>query len=389
VGLGPERPLGHRPHHQVRREHLAGADRGRGEGLRAQRAIDRKELKRLDLFSQYAMVAAAEAMTDAGLSDADLGPRGGVYEGSGIGGLGEITSGHTDFTREGPKGLTPFFIPKSLTNLAAGHIAMRWHAQGPSLAVSTACATGNHMIGEGWHVIRRGDADVIVAGGTEAANLGLAVAGFMVMKALSKRNDDPLTASRPFDRDRDGFVIGEGAGIVILEELEHARARGARIYAELVGYGLTNDAHHITAPAPGGEGAVRCMEMALRSGGVAPEEVDYINAHGTSTPANDSSETAAVKTVFGAHAHRLMMSSSKSMTGHLLGAAGGLEAVICAKAMQDGFIPPTANLENPDPECDLDYVAKVGRAVAVRTMMSNAFGFGGTNATIVMRRIEA
>ena len=354
-----------------------------------ERAIERKDLKRLDLFSQYAVVAAAEAMADARLADADLGPRGGVYVGSGIGGLGEITSGHTDFTREGPKGLTPFFIPKSLTNLAAGHIAMRWHAQGPSLAVSTACATGNHMIGEAWHVIRRGDADVIIAGGTEAANLGLAVAGFMVMKALSKRNEDPLTASRPFDRDRDGFVIGEGAGIVVLEELEHALARDAKIYGELVGYGLTNDAHHITAPAPGGEGAVRCMQMALRSGGIAPEEIEYINAHGTSTPANDSSETAAVKTAFGDHAHRLMMSSSKSMTGHLLGAAGGLEAVICAKAMVDEFIPPTANLENPDPECDLDYVPKVGRAKKVRTMMSNAFGFGGTNATIVMRRYEA
>lgn len=352
--------------------------------------LDRKGLKRLDPFIQYAMVASHEAILDAGLDpDAPLGERAGVYVGSGIGGIGDIYESSVTLDRDGHRSVSPFFIPKALTNLAGGQIALRHGARGPSLCVTTACATGNHSIGEAWRVLRQGDADLIIAGGAEAPICPLGVAGFMVMKALSRRNDDPATASRPFDVDRDGFVIGEGAGIVILETLEHALARGARIYAEVVGYGLTNDAHHITAPSPGGEGAVRCMQMALRSAGLAPEAVDYVNAHGTSTPANDVTETQAVKAVFGEHARRLMMSSTKGVTGHLLGAAGGLEAVITALALHHGVAPPTATLSTPDPECDLDYVPGVARPAPLQVAMSNAFGFGGTNATLIMRRFDA
>ncbi len=351
--------------------------------------LDRKVLKRLDLFIQYAMAAAHEAVVDAGLdTQAALGDEAGVYVGSGIGGIGEINDGALILEREGFKGLSPFFIPKALANLAAGQIAMRYGARGPSLCISTACATGNHCLGEAWRVLRNGEADLIIAGGAEAAILPLGMAGFMVMKALSKRNDDPATASRPFDVDRDGFVMGEGAGIVVLETEAHAVARGAKIYAELVGYGLTNDAHHITAPSPGGEGAARCMRMALRSAGLRPEDVDYINAHGTSTPANDVTETEAIKAVFGEHAYKLMVSSTKSMTGHLLGAAGGLEAVITCKALETGVVPPTATLQHADPECDLDYVPRVARQAPIRVALSNALGFGGKNSTLAFRRWE-
>ena len=270
----------------------------------------------------------------------------------------------------------------------SGHIAIEYGAQGPSLCVTTACATGNHSIGEAWRSIRNDETDVVIAGGAEASMTPVGIAGFMVMKALSKRNDDPATACRPFDAQRDGFVMGEGAGIVVLEELEHARRRGATILAELVGYALTNDAWHDTAPAPGGAGAVRCMRGALASAGVRPDEVDYINAHGTSTPQNDATETQAIKTVFGDHAYKVAISSTKGVTGHLLGAAGGVEAVASVLALSTGTVPPTANLVNPDPECDLDYVPRVARVTNPRIAVSNAFGFGGTNATLVFRRWE-
>ena len=351
--------------------------------------LDRKVLKRLELFIQYGLVASHEALLDAGLStDEPLGDRAGVYVGSGIGGIGDIAESAVSLERDGFKSISPFFIPKALTNLAGGQIAMRYGMRGPSLCVSTACATGNHSLGEAWRVLRQDDADLIVAGGAEGAIAPLGIAGFMVMKALSKRNDDPGTASRPFDLGRDGFVMGEGAGVLVLETLEHALARGARIYCELVGYGLTNDAHHITAPSPGGEGAVRCMKMCLRSAGLAPEDVDYINAHGTSTPTNDVTETEAIKTAFGDHARKLMISSTKSMTGHLLGAAGGLEAVITARALHEGWVPPTANLVTPDPECDLDYVPNTARRADLKVALSNAFGFGGTNSTLAFRKWE-
>ncbi|GDX80244.1 3-oxoacyl-[acyl-carrier-protein] synthase 2 [Deltaproteobacteria bacterium] len=356
------------------------------KGFDVEQRIDKKLARRLDLFAQYAMFAADEALADAGLSPSEEGdPRFGVYVGTGIGGLQEIVNGSRLFDQMGWKGLSPFFIPRALTNLAGGQIAIRYRAQGPALCVTTACATGNHAIGEAFRAIRSDDADVIIAGGCEAAVTPVGLAGFMVMRALSKRNDDPATASRPFDRDRDGFVMGEGAGIVVLEELEHAKARGARIYGEIIGYALNNDAWHDTAPSPGGAGAARCMQAALRSARLSPELVDYINAHGTSTPQNDVTETAAVKTVFGDHAKKLLVSSTKGVTGHLLGAAGGVEAVATALTLQTGIVPPTANLFVPDPECDLDYVALEARETRPAIAMSNSFGFGGVNATLVMR----
>ncbi len=347
--------------------------------------IDRKMVKRLDLFAQYAMVAAREAFTHAGLSPyADGNPRFGMFIGTGIGGLNEIVAGAEAFRERGFKGLSPFFIPRALSNLAGGHLAIEMGAQGPSLCVATACATGNHSIGEAFRAIRYDDADVCLAGGAEGAITGLGLGGFMVMKALSKRNDS--TASRPFDEQRDGFVMGEGAGIVVVEELEHARRRGATIYAEVVGYAHSNDAHHETAPPPGGAGAARAMRAALKSASMDPEDVDYINAHGTSTPMNDATETQAIKGVFGEHAYKLAVSSTKSVTGHMLGAAGGVEAIASALALYHGVLPPTAHLENPDPACDLDYVPRVARQVQARAAVSNAFGFGGTNATLVFRR---
>ena len=356
------------------------------KGFDAEALLGRKQARRMDPFTQYALVAAMEAMRQAGLNRWEQGnPMAGVYVGTGIGGFNEIITGDRLFQKEGYRGLSPFFIPRALTNMACGQIAQHYHAQGPSLCVSTACATGNHSIGEAWRCIRAGDADVILAGGAEAAVNPLGLCGFAVMKALSRRNDDPKTASRPFDKDRDGFVMGEGAAILVLEELAHARARGAVIFAELVGYGLSNDAHHDTAPAPGGAGAVRCMQMALRSAGLQPDQVSYINAHGTSTPYNDASETQAIKTVFGDHARRLAVSSTKSVTGHLLGAAGGVEAVASVLALQTGWLPPTANLTTPDPECDLDYVPEARKADP-EVVLSNAFGFGGANASLIFRR---
>jgi len=352
--------------------------------------LDRRATKRMDRFMQYAAAASYEAVADAALdwNGDGLGDMAGVFIGTGIGGLAEIVKGSVKFETESYRGLTPFFIPRALTNLAAGQVAMKLGARGPSLCVSTACATGNHSIGEAWRTIRAGDADLIVAGGAEAAVLPVGIAGFMVMRALSNRNDDPTTASRPFDRDRDGFVMGEGAGVVVLEALEYAQARGAKIYCELVGYALTNDAYHITQPPPGHTGAVRCMRAALKSAGLNGEDVDYINAHGTSTPQNDIHETQAIKAVFGEHAMDLAVSSTKSMTGHLLGAAGGLEAVLTVKAITTGLIPPTATLQNPDEGCDLDYVPGIARESRVDTALSNAFGFGGTNASLVFRRFK-
>jgi 3-oxoacyl-[acyl-carrier-protein] synthase II len=363
---------------------------GQVNGFDAAAVLGRRSAKRMDRFMQFALVASLEAVADAGLTPGEegLGDRAGVYVGSGIGGIAELVSGADGMTESGYKGLSPFFIPRVLTNLAAGHIAMATGARGPSLCVSTACATGNHSIGEAMHVIRSGRADIILAGGAEASVQPIGVGGFMVMRALSKNNDNPESASRPFDRDRDGFVMGEGAGVVVLESLEHAKARGARIYCEVLGYGLTNDAFHITQPAPGHAGAARCMKAALDDAKVSPSEVDYINAHGTSTDANDRNEAIAIRTVFGDHADALMVSSTKSMSGHLLGAAGGLEAVIMAKAIAHGVVPPTLNLENPGEGCDLDFVPGAARDVRVDIAVSNGFGFGGTNAVLVFRRFD-
>ena len=359
------------------------------KGFDGEALLGKKVVRRLDLFAQYAMVATHEACRDAGIEPRPDGdPRLSVYVGTGIGGLNEIVAGALNFAREGYKGISPFFIPRALTNLAGGHIAIHYGAQGPSLCVTTACATGNHSIGEAFRAIAMDDADIAIAGGAEGAITDIGIAGFMVMKALSKRNDDPTTASRPFDADRDGFVMGEGAGVLVLEELEHALARGARIYAEIVGYAHSNDAWHETQPAPGGAGAVRCMRAAIKNAGLTPEDVDYINAHGTSTPQNHDTETQAIQTTIGAHAAKLAVSSTKSVTGHLLGAAGGVEALASVLALHTGWLPPTANLETPDPECTLDYVPKVARKADPRVALSNAFGFGGTNATLVFRKWE-
>jgi len=351
--------------------------------------LSRREAKRMDRFCQFAVVASDEAVIHAGLDwEAEDSERIGVVFGSGIGGLSEILRGHAGYLERGWKGMSPFFIPRSLTNIAAGHLAMRYDAQGPNICVTTACASGNHALGEAMHIIQRDEADVIVAGGAEAPIEGPGVAGFTVMKALS-RNLDAASASRPFDRERDGFVIGEGAGMLVLEELEHARARGATIYAELVGYAHTNDAHHLTSPSPNGAGAARCMRMALRSAGIRPEQVQYINAHGTSTPQNDVNETRAIHAVFGDHARALMVSSTKSVTGHLLGAAGGIEALATVMTLHEQTVPPTATWRNRDPECDLDYVPRDARQAPVQLALSNSFGFGGTNATVVFKRFSS
>jgi len=352
--------------------------------------IERKEIKRMDPFIHYAMAAASMALGDAALAiDGALAPRAGVYVGTGLGGLSTLERYHKAYLLEGgPKKISPFFIPMLISNLAPGHIGMRYGAKGPNLSTTTACAASSHAIGEAMRAIRSGICDVVISGGTEATITPMALGGFCSMKALSSRNGDPGTASRPFDRDRDGFVMGEGSAILILEELEFARKRGARIYSELLGYGASADAHHVTAPAPGGEGAARAMVSALADAGVSPDAVDYVNAHGTSTPYNDLFETMAIKTVFGERAKRIAVSSTKSMTGHLLGAAGALEALFCTLALQEGVIPPTVNYTTPDPECDLDYVPNVPRRQAIRYALSNSFGFGGTNSVLLFGRFE-
>lgn len=350
--------------------------------------VDPKESKRMDRYTQFAMVASAMAMEDAGLEiSEEMSEMAGVIIGSGIGGISTFEAEYDKYLERGPKRVSPLLVPMMIGDMAAGLVAMRYNAKGPNMCIVSACASGAHSIGEAFETIRRGDSDIVITGAAEAPITKLTVAGFASMKALSFRNEEPTRASRPFDRDRDGFVIGEGAGIVILEEYEHAKKRGARIYAELAGYGATADAHHMTAPAPEGEGAQRAMKIALRKAGVTPEQVDYINAHGTSTPLNDKYETAAMRHVFGAHAKKLAISSTKSVTGHLLGAAGPIECVASALVIERGFIPPTMNYENLDPDCDLDYVPNKARQAQVRVVMSNSFGFGGHNASLLLRRI--
>ena len=350
--------------------------------------IDKKEARKMDLFIHYAVASAAMAINDSGLEiNEDNAERVGVVVGSGMGGLPSIEKYHGAYIDGGYRKISPFFIPMSIINLAAGQISIMHGAKGPNIAPVSACATGTHAIGDAFRIIQRGDADAVISGGSESTVCPLGIGGFSVMKALSTRNDDPVTASRPFDKNRDGFVMGEGSGIVVLEEYESAKKRGARIYAEVLGYGLTADAHHLTAPSPGGEGAARCMQMALDTAGLNPEDVDYINAHGTSTPFNDLYETLAIKSVFGDHARKLMISSTKSMTGHLLGAAGGVEAIFSLLAIARGVVPPTINYTEPDPECDLDYVPNEARQADVKVAISNSLGFGGTNATILFRKV--
>jgi 3-oxoacyl-[acyl-carrier-protein] synthase II len=351
--------------------------------------MDRKEARRNDRFVQFAIAATRMALEDA---DFRITPenrdRVGVVLGSGIGGANTWEEQHRVLLERGPDRVSPFFIPMLISNMAAGMVSIVFGARGPNTSVVTACATGGHCIGDAFKIIQRGDADAMIAGGTEAAITALSIAGFCSMKAMSTRNHEPERAVRPFDRDRDGFVMGEGAGVVILEDLERARARGARIYCEVVGYGMSADAYHITQPDPEGEGAAQSMARCLEDAGLSPQEVDYINAHGTSTPYNDKFETLAIKRVFGDHAYRLAVSSTKSMTGHLLGAAGGVELIACALSVHEGVLPPTINYETPDPDCDLDYVPNRARPAPVRVALSNAFGFGGHNCTLAVRRFE-
>lgn len=359
------------------------------KGFDPLRFVEKKEVKKLDRFIQFAIAAGQFALEDSGLAITPaLAPRVGVYIGSGIGGFATIEREHSELLKGGPRRISPFFIPAAIVNLAAGWVSIRSGAKGPNSATATACTSGAHAVGDSFRLIQRGDAVAMIAGGAEAAITPLGVGGFCAMRALSTRNDAPERASRPFDKDRDGFVIGEGAGILLLEELEHARARGARVYAELVGYGMAGDAYHISAPSEDGDGAARVMQATLADAGVAPAEVDYVNVHGTSTPRGDVVEMVAAKTVFGEHARKLALSSTKSMTGHLLGAAGGLEAGVTALALHHQLIPPTINLENQDPECDLDCVPNQARPSELRYALSNSFGFGGTNGALLMKRFE-
>lgn len=359
------------------------------KGFNPEDYMEKKEVRRLDRFTQFAIAASQMAINDANLTiDETNAERVGVYIGSGIGGLKTIEDQHSVLLEKGPKRISPFFIPMLISNMASGQVSIYTGAKGPNSAPVSACATGTHAIGDAYLMIERGDADVMIAGGSEATITPLAVGGFASMRALSTKNDDPTKASRPFDKDRDGFIIGEGAGILILESLEHAKKRGAHIYAEVTGYGATGDAYHLTAPAPGGEGAARAMKIAMNRGGVKPEEVDYINAHGTSTELNDKFETMAIKKAFGEHAYKLAVSSTKSMTGHLLGAAGAVEGIIIALALKNGVIPPTINYETKDEDCDLDYVPNKLREKNIQVALSNSLGFGGHNATIMMRKFE-
>ncbi len=352
--------------------------------------VDKKEARRLDPYLQYAVACAAMAVQDAGLDLAKIdGARFGTIVGSGIGGITTLLEGEHILQEKGPERVSPFLIPMLIVNMASGLISMRFGAKGPNTSVVTACATGNHAIGDAFKVIERGDADLMIAGGAEAIIVPLTMAGFCAMKAMTNRNDEPLRASRPFDADLDGFVPSEGGAIVILEALEHARRRDARIYAEIIGYGMSADAHHMTAPDPAGDGALRAMASALRDAGLDPTAIGYINAHGTSTPYNDKFETIAIKRLFGEHAGRLAVSSTKSMTGHLLGAAGGVEAIATALALHHGILPPTINYETLDPDCDLDYIPNQARKQDVEVALSNAFGFGGTNATLAFKKYRA
>ena len=352
--------------------------------------IDKKVAKHLDLFVQYAVAAAGEALRNAGFQvTEENAPRVGSIMGCGLGGLPTIEKYHQVALEKGTKRITPFFIPMVIPNMGAGQISIIYGTRGPNLCLTTACAAGTHAVGEAFRSIVNDECDVAITGGSESVICPLAVGGFHAMKALSTRNDQPEKASRPFDRDRDGFIISEGAGVLILEELEHAKSRGATIYAEVAGYGLSGDGYHMAAPPEDGNGAIRCMKMALKDAGMKPEDVDYINAHGTSTPLNDVVETRAIKTAFGDQAYKLAISSTKSMTGHMLGGAGGIEAVFTALSIKHQIAPPTMNLENPDPECDLDYVPNQARTMKIRAAMSNSFGFGGTNAVLIMKQYEA
>jgi 3-oxoacyl-[acyl-carrier-protein] synthase II len=359
------------------------------QGFDPLKFIEKKEVKKMDLFIHYAVAAAQEAMDDSGLRiTAENATRVGTYIGSGIGGFGVIEREHEKYLKGGPGKISPFFIPAAIVNLASGHVSIRFGAKGPNSATCTACSTGAHAVGDSFKIIQRGDADAMMCGGAEAAITPMGVGGFAAMRALSTRNDDPAHSSRPFDDDRDGFVIGEGAGILMLEELGHARRRGAKIYAEVVGYGMSSDAFHITQPSEDADGAVRVMTNAIQDAGIQAHDVDYINAHGTSTYYNDKLETMAIKRVFGDSAYSIPVSSTKSMMGHLLGAAGGVEAGLIALALRDQIIPPTANYEKPDPECDLDYVPNGARRIEIRYALSNSFGFGGTNAALLMKRYD-
>ena len=346
-----------------------------------------KEAKKMDVFIHYGLAAGCQAFEHSGVVVTDdNADRIGVAIGAGIGGITGIENGHNSFLKGGPRRISPFFVPSNIINMISGNLSIKYGLKGPNFAIVTACTTGTHNIGEAARVIMYGDADVMVAGGAEMATSPTSLGGFASAKALSRRNDEPELASRPWDRDRDGFVLSDGAGVLVLEELEHARRRGATIYAELVGYGMSADAYHMTQPPAGGEGAARCMKHALRDAGINPEQIDYINAHGTSTPAGDLAETQAVKSVFGDHAYRVAVSSTKSMTGHMLGAAGGIEAIFSVLALRDQVAPPTINLDNPDPECDLDFVPHHARKMALDYVMSNSFGFGGTNGTVIFKK---
>jgi len=357
---------------------------GEVKGFNPEDYVEKKEIRRMDLFIQYAIAASEMAVQDSGLEiDGAINDRVGVIIGTGLGGLPTLEEYHKVLLEKGPNRITPFFIPKLIANMASGHVAMHFNARGPNSCVVTACATGAHCIGDAFRAIRYGDADAIITGGTEANITPLCVGGFNVMKAISTRNHEPEKACRPFDKERDGFVISEGAGILILEELGFALRRGARIYAEIIGYGLNGDAYHITAPSPNGEGAIKCMSLALADAGISPDQIDYINAHGTSTTLNDLAETIAIKAVFSERAYQIPISATKSMTGHLLGAAGSTEGIFTILTIRDGIIPPTINLENPDPQCDLDYIPKESREKDVNIAMSNSFGFGGTNAVLI------
>jgi 3-oxoacyl-[acyl-carrier-protein] synthase II len=363
---------------------------GEVKGFNPEDYMDKKEVKKMDAFIQYALASGKMALEDSQLKiDESNADRVGVLVGAGIGGLSTIEKYHSILLEKGPKKISPFFIPMLIVNLAPGQISIYFGARGPNSSVVTACATGNHSIGEAFRIIQRGDADAMIAGGAESVITPLAVGGFCSMKALSTRNDEPERASRPFEKDRDGFIIAEGAGVLILEDLQHALKRGANIHAEIIGFGCNGDAYHISAPSPNGIGAAKCMEISMKDAGINYDEVDYINAHGTSTPLNDMSETMAMKKVFKDHAKKVAVSSTKSMTGHLLGAAGGVEAIYSVLAIKHGVIPPTTNYETPDPECDMDYVPNTPREAKVRVVMSNSFGFGGTNATLIFKEFTA
>ncbi len=361
---------------------------GSVKGFNVENYISTKEAKKMDPFIHYGIAAAKEAIEDSGLTvTEENAERIGVAIGSGIGGLPGIEKAHESLMNSGPRRISPFFVPSNIINMISGHVSIMYGMKGPNIALVTACATATHSIGDASRIIEYGDADVMVAGGAEMATSPLGLGGFCAARALSTRNDDPATASRPWDKDRDGFVLSDGAGVVVLEEYEHAKARGAKIYAEIIGYGMSGDAYHMTLPAAGGEGAMRCMKNALRNSAINPEQVDYINAHGTSTPAGDKAETDAAKGAFGDHAYKLAMSSTKSMTGHLLGAAGGIEAIFTALAIRDQVAPPTINIFTPDPECDLNYAPNTAQERKIDVALSNSFGFGGTNGTLVFAKV--